>query len=115
MPYPAPRPGEMRPQSTIALVPVTMGIHGSTAEFAEHFGRVGRAVFAGETWSECASCLRESWDLLDSGTTWDEALSDIRRGWADPLTKTQPVSLPDGSIQLHAAAVTISGNVATAR
>ena len=98
MPYPATRPGEMRPQTTIAIVPVTMGIHGSTAEFADHFGRVGRAVFAGETWNECASCLRESWDLLDPGITWDEALSDIRRGWTEALTKPQPVSLPDGSI-----------------
>ena len=88
----------MRPQSTKAIVSVTMGILGSSTEFAEHFGRVGRAVFAGETWNECISCLRESWDLLDPGTTWDEALSDIRRGWAEGSPEPRSVSLLDGSI-----------------
>jgi hypothetical protein len=62
-----------------------MGMHNSPSDFACHFGRVGRAVFAGETWHECNACLRESWDLLDSGITWNDALADIRRGWDEGL------------------------------
>jgi hypothetical protein len=60
-----------------------MGIKRSPAGFAEHFGRVGRAVFAGETWKECWTCLRESWDLLETGIAWNDALDDIHRGWAE--------------------------------
>jgi len=59
-----------------------MEIKSSPAEFAERFGRIGRSVFAGETWNECSSSLRESWNLIDSGASWDDALQDIQRGWA---------------------------------
>jgi hypothetical protein len=60
-----------------------MGIGRSQAELAEHFGRIGRSVFAGETWDECNASLRKSWNLFDSGLAWDDALEDIQRGWAE--------------------------------
>jgi hypothetical protein len=71
-----------------------MGMKPSPAEFAEHLGRIGSSVFAGETWDECSSSLHESWNLVDSGVGWDDALPDIKRGWAAGREKRRHTEVP---------------------
>ena len=62
----------------------------SGEEFAERFGRVCLEAFRGETWEECRSSVKKSWDALAvihkswkaQAITWEEALPLIHKAWS---------------------------------
>lgn len=53
----------------------------TSIQYSEHFARIARAVFAGETWDACADSLFRSWNQLYPELSWQQALPNIRAAW----------------------------------
>lgn len=55
--------------------------YGADARFAEHFGRICRRVYVGESWEYCEDRIQSTWGLIRDDMAWEDAHPRVKKGW----------------------------------